>query len=162
MRVGVLADTHIPSRARAIPQAVLDAFRVVDLIVHAGDLATGQVLTALRRLAPVHAVYGNVDEPELKRILPRRLVVAVDDARLAIIHGDSTFLPAHEIARRAFGTDEIACVIYGHSHMPECVTEDGVLYFNPGSPTDRRKAVRCSYGILSVEQGRVEGALYYL
>jgi|DewCreStandDraft_1066081.scaffolds.fasta_scaffold00342_11 putative phosphoesterase len=162
MRIGVLSDTHIPDRAKTLPAPVLEVLRDCGMIIHAGDFCVPAVLDELRRLAPVHAVYGNMDAPELKMALPRRLVVEIEGARIGIVHGDSSSFPARTVARRTFAADGVACVIYGHSHLPERTWEGGVLYLNPGSPTDPRRAMRCSFGILTIEGGRIDAELHHL
>ncbi|MER3405442.1 MAG: YfcE family phosphodiesterase [Chloroflexota bacterium] len=162
MRIGVLSDTHIPDRAKTLPAPVLEVLRDCATIIHAGDFCVPAVLEELRCLAPVHAVYGNMDSPELKMALLRRLVVEIGGARIGIVHGDSSSFPARAVARRTFAADGVACVIYGHSHLPERTWEGGVLYLNPGSPTDPRRATRCSFGILTIEGGQIDAQLQYL
>lgn len=161
MKIGVLSDTHIPSRARALPPLLLRAFQGVDAILHAGDLAHESVLWELERLAPVYAVRGNVDPPQLWRELPVRRLITLGGARIGLIHGDGTSGSTLERARRAFSAESVDCIVFGHSHEPYCEREDGILLFNPGSPTDRRRQPKHSYGILTVTGGRVEGRIVY-
>lgn len=173
-RVGVLSDTHIPQKARALPSRVLDAFAGVDLILHGGDLVTPEVLDLLQRIAPVEAVGGNNDPAELCERLGWKKVVEVGGARIGLVHGHrgrgrNTPDRAAHAFRREPG---VAAVVFGHSHLP-LVAEPGkklfpesdplpFLLFNPGSPTDRRHAPRCSYGFLTIEDGRVAAELIWL
>lgn len=160
MRIGVLSDTHIPRRARVIPSEVFEGFSGVELIIHAGDLVSPEVLSELSVIAPVHAVYGNMDPPEVRQLLPRTRTVEVGDWRIGVVHGDGKAGTTVQRARRAF--DEVHCVVFGHSHRPLCERqEDGVLLFNPGSPTDRRSSPWFSYGILTLSAAGVDGKVVY-
>lgn len=151
MRVVVISDTHMPGRARVLPRKLLAELDGADLILHAGDLATVEVLNALRELAPVQAVYGNVDEPELKRVLPRRTKVDVQGRTVGLVHGDSPSLPTVQRACAEFVDEPVDAIVFGHSHKPLLRRDDGVLLFNPGSPTDRRAQPHFSYGRLWVD-----------
>jgi len=157
LKIGVLSDTHIPSRARSLPPIIFEAFAGAAMILHAGDIATGDVLVELEAIAPVYAVRGNVDPPELCARLPATRVVEVEGVRIGLIHGDGPHGRTEDRALKAFsGVD---CVVFGHTHVPVCERRGGVLLFNPGSPTDRRTQSKCSYGILSVRGGAIEGEI---
>ena len=151
MKVLVLSDTHMPGRAKALPKPLLVDLERADLILHAGDLATVDVLNMLRGLGPVQAVYGNVDEPELRRLLPRRMKVDVAGKTVGLVHGDSPSLQTVQRARAEFVDEAVDAIVFGHSHKPLLRREDGVLLFNPGSPTDRRAQPRFSYGRIWVD-----------
>jgi putative phosphoesterase len=155
VKVIVLSDTHLPTRARALPKPLLADLEGADLVLHAGDLATVDVLNALRQIAPTHAVYGNVDEPELRRVLPRRTKVDVRGKTVGLVHGDSPSLPTLQRAQAEFVDEAVDAIVFGHSHKPLLRREDGVLLFNPGSPTDRRAQPRFSYGRMWVDDDDV-------
>jgi len=156
MRVIVLSDTHMPGRARNLPARLIADLETADLIVHAGDFATVETLEMLRAFAPVEGVYGNVDEPELRRLLPRRKLIEVLGRPLGLVHGDSPSLPTAQRAYAEFVDQPVDVVVFGHSHKPLLRREGDVLLFNPGSPTDRRAEPRFSYGRLGVgEDGRL-------
>lgn len=159
MIVGLISDTHIAGEARALPSALVDRMREVDLILHAGDFITTDTLDYLRTLAPVYAVFGNVDEPELKAVLPKSREVRVGNFRIGLIHGDGIGHTTIERARRAF--DDIDCIAFGHSHSPVIVTLRSVLMVNPGSPTDKRREPRPSFAILTIED-TIEAEIMYL
>jgi putative phosphoesterase len=124
--VGIISDTHGLMR----PQA-LDALRGCDLIIHAGDVGTPDILASLRALAPTHVVRGNVDYGDWADKLPLRATVDVGENRFHLLHDIATL----DLDPAAAG---IAAVIFGHSHRPSIETRDGVLYLNPGSAGPRR------------------------
>jgi putative phosphoesterase len=140
----------VPSRARSLPRPLLDDLERADLIVHAGDFATVDVLNMLRLYGPVRAVHGNVDEPDLRRLLPRRLKFQLGERTIGLVHGDSPALPTLQRARAEFVDEPVDAIVFGHSHRPLLAHEGDLLLFNPGSPTDRRSEPRFSYGWLEV------------
>ena len=164
MRVGVISDTHIYDRRRVIPPMVWQAFAGVDCILHAGDIARQDVLDELAALAPVHAVYGNVDPPELVSTLKAALVLDLDGARIGLTHGHlGRGRTTPQCALSLFtGVKGLRAVVFGHSHEPYNQAQRGVLLFNPGSPTERRRQPRPSYGFLTIEDGLVGGQIVYL
>jgi uncharacterized protein len=124
--------------------------------VHAGDFATVEAFEMLRGYAPVQGVYGNVDQPELRQLLPRRLRFEVLGRWVGVVHGDSPSLPTAQRAMAEFVDQEVDVVVFGHSHKPLARREGDVLLFNPGSPTDRRAEPRFSYGRLRLgDDGRL-------
>lgn len=161
LTIGILADTHMPNRARDLPYPVAAAMRDVDLILHAGDINTRDALEHIRKLGPpVLAVRGNVDAPEVAMTLPVQRVVMVGEWRIGLVHGDGGGGGGGSTAGRARRSfSEVDCVIFGHSHTPMNERIDGTLMFNPGSPTDRRKEPFFSYGILHVTEGGIEGEI---
>ena len=163
MRIGVLSDTHIPTRARQLPPVLFEIFSDVDLLLHAGDLVTENVLLDLQTLAPLEAVAGNMDPPHLKQRLGSKKILEVAGFRLGLTHGhqgeDRSKTPQQALAE--FAADQVDCVIFGHSHQPYLETINGVLLFNPGSPTDHRREPRPSCGLLTLDD-RVTVEIIYL
>ncbi len=159
LTIGVLADTHMPSKARELPPLVAHAMRNVALILHAGDLTTLDALERIRRLGPpVLAVRGNQEASDVRMRLPVQRVVEVGPWRIGMVHGDGGIgRTTAERARRSFSN--VTCVIFGHSHQPMNEEVDGVLLFNPGSPTDRRKEPSFSYGLLQVTDTGIAGEI---
>ncbi|GII31401.1 metallophosphoesterase family protein [Planotetraspora mira] len=154
MRLVVLSDTHAPRRWKSCPPAVAEHLRGADLILHAGDVCTAEVLVELTAYAPVRAVLGNNDGPDVAAWgAPETLELQVDGLRIAMIHdsGQATGRTAR-MRHRFPGAD---LVVFGHSHIPMDLTGDGVRIFNPGSPTDRRRQPKGTVGVLDVEDGRV-------
>ncbi len=170
VRVGVISDTHIAEvgSRRVIPPAVLEAFRAVDLILHAGDATCRVVLEQLALLAPVQAVAGNVDAPELAYELPTARLLRLGGVSIGLTHGhlgDGHSTPQRAL-RRFANVPDLRAVVFGHSHEPCNEAHHGphsdVLLFNPGSPTERRRQPRPSFGLLTVRDGTVRGEVVYL
>jgi putative phosphoesterase len=154
-RVIVLADTHIRRGGkRRLPDVVYHALEGADLVLHAGDLVTGDVLDDLRRFAPVEAVLGNNDV-ELGGSLPLERVIDVDGAQVAMVHDSGPRDGRARRMHRRFPDADI--VVFGHSHIPwDAEGVDGQILFNPGSPTERRRQPRCTYGVLEFAEGVVK------
>ena len=153
-RIAVLADTHLRrGSSRRLPEPAWDHLRRADLIVHAGDVLIADLLDELGAVAPTVAVLGNNDH-ELRGVLPEERSVEVDGVQLAVVHdaGPKAGRPGR-MRRRFPGAD---VVVFGHSHQP--VDEpgvDGQRLFNPGSPTERRRALHHTMGILETAGGRL-------
>jgi uncharacterized protein len=143
MVVGVISDTHGLLRPEA-----LATLRGSELILHAGDIGAPEILTELRRLAPVHAVRGNVDVQPWAASLPAIEVVEAGGSLLYMLHN----LKELDLKPRAAG---FAAVVSGHSHVPGHKVRDGVLYFNPGSAGPRRFRLPVSVGRLTITNGRI-------
>jgi uncharacterized protein len=148
--VAVISDTHLPRGNRTLPAACVERLRSADLILHAGDLATADVLADLRALGPpVQAVHGNVDDEQVRRLLPSARLVDAGGARIAMTHDAG---PAGGRLRRLRARFADAdAVVFGHSHIPlhEC-DDSGFQIFNPGSPTDRRRQPVHTMGLARV------------
>jgi putative phosphoesterase len=140
--LAIISDTHLPRGSRAVPAECVARLRAADLILHAGDLVTADVLANLRSIGPpVEAVHGNVDDAEVRDLLPGARVVAAGAARIAMVHDGG---PADgRLARlhKRFASAGADAVVFGHSHIPlhERDRATGFQIFNPGSPTDRRR-----------------------
>ncbi|WHT23120.1 metallophosphoesterase family protein [Crossiella sp. CA-258035] len=157
MLVAVLADTHAPRRWKGCPPAVAEHLREADVILHAGDVCTANVLHELAAFAPVHAVLGNNDGPDVAAWgAPETLELDLDGLRVAMIHDSGQANGRTARMRRRF--PEADLVVFGHSHIPMDVTGDGVRIFNPGSPTDRRRQPQGTMGLLRIERGELAEA----
>jgi putative phosphoesterase len=159
--VAAISDTHLPRGARRLPEACLELLRGADLILHAGDLSALSLLEELRALGPpVHAVHGNADEPAVRELLPKELVVEAEAARIGMAHlpGPRTGREAR-LARRFPGC---AAVVYGHTHLPQVERHGEVWILNPGSPTERRRAPAHTMLLLEVEAGTLRPELVTL
>ena len=147
MQIAIIADTHMPKGQRRLPQECLKRLRAADLIVHAGDLCSVSVLRELEAINSVVAVGGNVDDAELGALLPAKIVIPLSHGlRLGVIHDAGPARGRLERMRRRF--PGVAAVIFGHSHLPlHEQAPDGFQIFNPGSPTERRRAPQRTMGI---------------
>jgi putative phosphoesterase len=159
--LAIISDTHLPRGARRIPDSCLERLRAADAILHAGDLIAVSVLRELEALGPpVHAVRGNVDGPDLAMLLPRVRTVEAEGARIAMIHDAGPADGRLRRMRRMF--PDADAVVFGHSHLPLHEQADGFELFNPGSPTERRRAPHHTMGIATVTGGRVRFELVAL
>lgn len=150
MRIGVIADTHIPGRARRLPPQVLEHLSGVDLILHAGDLVSRTVLEVLSEVAPVMAVAGNNDPEPLASELGLTREISLAGYRIGMSHGH-VGKGRSTVERALSHFDQLDCVVFGHSHMPYIAKHGRTMAFNPGSPTDRRRSPHFSLGILTLE-----------
>jgi putative phosphoesterase len=153
----VISDTHAPRRWKACPPRVAECLAGVDLILHAGDVCVAWVLDELSEFAPVRAVLGNNDGEDVARWgAPETLEFELEGLPVAMIHDSGPSTGRLARMRRAFPAAEL--VVYGHSHIPMDVSEDGLRIFNPGSPTDRRRQPHGTVGLLTVTDGRLVDA----
>jgi putative phosphoesterase len=149
--IAVIADTHMPKGKRALPEECVARIRAADALIHAGDFSAASVLAELRELCPVVlAVHGNVDDAELRRELPEELAVEVGGRTLAVVHDAGP--SKGRLGRMRARFPDADAVVFGHSHLPLHEEENGFQIFNPGSPTERRRAPRTSMGILHPER----------
>jgi hypothetical protein len=156
--IAVIADTHMPKGARRLPDRCAELLAEAQAVLHAGDFIRVEVLRELEAICPgpVHGVHGNVDEAELRGLLPETLELTFGSHRVAMIHDPGPAKGRLARMRRRF--PEADAVVFGHSHLPlhEVGEEDEVAagegdafrIFNPGSPTERRRAPRRSMGLL--------------
>ncbi|WP_425548895.1 metallophosphoesterase family protein [Actinomadura meridiana] len=157
MRVVAISDTHAPRRWTSCPPRVAEHLRGADVILHAGDVCTAAVLDELAGYAPVHAVLGNNDGPDVAEWgAPERLELDLDGLAVAMVHDSGQARGRTARMRRWFPTADL--VVFGHSHIPLDETGDGVRIFNPGSPTDRRRQPHGTLGLLDIRDGRLTGA----
>lgn len=154
VNIAVISDTHLPRGSRLLPDACVARLRTADLILHAGDVVTPEVLAEIAALGPpVVAVHGNMDIHELRDTLPAERIVEAGGVRIAMLHDAG---PASgRLARMRARFPEADAVVFGHSHIPLHEERDGFQLFNPGSPTDRRRQPRHTMGRARVENGRV-------
>jgi putative phosphoesterase len=148
--VGVISDTHGLVRPEA-----LAALRGSDLILHAGDIGSPDVLVTLTGIAPLIAIRGNIDMEPWARELPPNVAVEIGEALVYMLHDRKLLDLKPEAAR-------MAAVIYGHSHLPAIERRHGVLYFNPGSAGPRRFQLPISLGRLTVTGSKIEPELITL
>lgn len=160
MIIGVLSDTHLPRRGKDLPSQLLKSLARVDAIIHAGDFTSLQVLTRLQELAPVYAVFGNMDCEELRKVLPPKLQMQRHGFTVGIVHGDGSGGSTQSRAWEAFPNAD--CIIHGHSHIPGISKKGRRILFNPGSPLDKRSQPYHTYGRLTIEPERLKAEILAL
>lgn len=148
-RIGIISDTHIPKRAPRVPDTALRHFEDVELILHAGDLSSLAVVNQLEAYAPVLAVQGNVELPEVVAALPIKREIVVGGCAIGLVHILGDRAHHRRNARREFPDARV--VVFGHSHIPYVEDADGLLLVNPGSPTDRRTQPHFTLARLTIE-----------
>lgn len=160
IRVLVLADTHAPRFWKGLPAGLREPLEDADLVLHAGDVCVPSVLDELSAFAPVRAVLGNNDDADVARwsggpdgAVPETLELDLAGLPIAMIH-DAGAKQGRDrrMARRFPGA---ALVVFGHSHIPLDDPDGAVHLFNPGSPTDKRRQPRFTYGVLEIADGVV-------
>ncbi len=160
--IGVVSDTHIPTRGRAVPNSLFDLFETVGLILHAGDLVDEQVLDELNVIAPVEAVAGNMDPVMLQSRLGRLKLIEVGAVKIGLLHGD---VGGHRVdfdqVLELFYPEQPRVIVFGHLHQPVEEQYKGVLFFNPGSLIDPRREPRPTCGILHLENSSVRSEIIY-
>lgn len=161
MQLAIIADTHLPKGARRLPDSCVERLRAADLIIHAGDFTRLSVLQELESYSQVIAVHGNVDDLEVRARVPEVREVQADGARIALMHdaGPAT----GRLARLKRRFPDADAVVFGHSHLPLHQTApDGFQIFNPGSPTERRRAPSHTMGLAHVGDGTLSFELIEL
>ncbi|WGW12244.1 metallophosphoesterase [Saxibacter everestensis] len=156
----LLADTHLPKRAKVLPEALWQAVDAADIVIHAGDWVSEELLDLLeKRSNRLLGCYGNNDGPGLRRRLPLITQAAIEDVRLAVIHETG---PATGRERRMDEQfPDADAVVFGHSHIPwDTTTERGLRLLNPGSPTDRRRQPYCTYMTAEIDGDRLTVQLH--
>jgi len=152
--VGIISDTHNLLRSQ-----VFDIFAGVDQIIHAGDIGSGDILTELETIAPVHAVYGNTDRFPLIERLKDREQLSFGDVHVFVTHIGGK----PKEMRRFYPEVALAnVVIFGHSHRPLQVVDDGVIFFNPGSAGPRRFSLPVTVGKMEIRDGKIEAQIVEL
>jgi putative phosphoesterase len=155
MRIGVVADTH----SQGLPKAMLEDFRNVDFIIHAGDFCSLSDLKIFEKLGKVIGVRGNMDEPSLAAKLPEYRIIELEGVSIGITHGVGPVKTILNVMKEKFKKEKVDVVIFGHSHQAFNEKIKHILYFNPGSPTDTLRAPYRSYGILHLDQGKAVGEI---
>jgi uncharacterized protein len=155
MQLLLMADTHVPKRARDLPEQLWQAVDEADVVVHAGDWVCVELLDALlTRVDRLIGVVGNNDGPSLSARLPEVATAQLDGVQLAVIH-DTGPATGRE-ARCATRFPDTDVLIFGHSHIPwDTVAPSGLRLLNPGSPTDRRREPTCSWMTAEITNGQL-------
>lgn len=159
MHIAVLSDTHLRA-GRTLPTFVWEHLNQADLILHAGDLTNMGLFEDLSSIAPVRAVQGNCDDWDV--LLPDQDVFECELLRIGLIHGNSgRGKSTPERAYNAFIDSKVDIIVFGHSHSPYLEWKNGILLFNPGSPTDKRREQYFSFGLIDIHKGEAKAKHVY-
>lgn len=158
MKIGIISDTHLNISDNRLEKIVENCFCDVDLILHAGDIVELDVLDVFRG-KEVYAVSGNMDHDSVRAVFPGKRILEIEGRRIGLIHGWGSPFGLEEKIMREF--ENVECIVYGHTHRVMNETREGVLLFNPGSPTDQRFAKHNSVGILDIGR-EITGRIIYL
>ena len=153
-RLLILADTHVPKRAKGLPARVWDEVETADIVIHAGDWVVPELHDELvERAASLVAVWGNNDGPDLRRLLPEVARVELEGMKWGVVHETGPKARRGERMRAAY--PDLDVLVFGHSHIPWDTEHEGLRLLNPGSPTDRRRQPHCTYLTCTVRDGAV-------
>ncbi len=168
MKIIVLADTHIPERAEDLPEKIYEDLKTAQLIIHAGDFTSPELLKKLKKICKVKAVAGNMDDLKLKKRLPVKQLITIplppsdrnkktaDKLRIGLMHGWGAPAGLKNIIKKEFVKEKPNIIIFGHSHQPLIERDGNTLFFNPGSATDLIFAKTRTYGIITIDATLIE------
>jgi len=162
MKIGVISDTHVSINSYKLPSKLLNGLKGSDLIIHAGDLLDLCVLEGLKKITKVEAVYGNMDPLKVRAVLQDKRILNIGGKKLCLMHGYGNPDNLITLLKNEFSAEKPDIVVFGHSHTPLNKYIDGVLFFNPGSPTDTMFAPYRSYGIIEITKGNLTAAIHKL
>lgn len=153
MRLLIIADTHVPKRARDLPAAVWAAVDTADVVIHAGDWVSPGLLDQLEtRSRRLLACWGNNDGDELRARLPERADATLQGVRFTVVHETGAASGRDERMARLYPDTDV--LVFGHSHIPwDATASTGLRLLNPGSPTDRRRQPHCTYLTATLSDG---------
>ena len=153
MKIGVISDTHILNKSEHVSGIILDVFKQMDMVIHAGDMVDLRVIDELKSVCPnVVAVAGNMDQEDVKNKYPVKEIIEISGYRIGLMHGCGPALNLVELLKGAFKADKPDIIVFGHSHKPMNEFIDGILFFNPGSANDFTSGYN-SYGIIEINEG---------
>lgn len=160
MKIVVVSDTHMPRMAKRLPETLTKELRGADFILHAGDWTDPEVAQQLEKYAPVDGVTGNNDGHDIWRKFGWQKTLTFGEVKIGIVHGhgEGGRMGTEERAIAAFKDEDVDCIVYGHSHIPVLREIGGVLVFNPGSPTDKRKQPLYSFGLLEIDGRQIHAS----
>ncbi|KGK89726.1 phosphoesterase [Desulfosporosinus sp. HMP52] len=159
MHIAVLSDTHLRP-GKSLPSFVWEHLNQVDMILHAGDLTNMGLLEELSSIAQVRAVSGNCDGWDVA--LPDRDIIECESVSIGLIHGHvGKGKNTPDRAYYAFVDSKVDIIVFGHSHTPFLEWRNGLLLFNPGSPTDKRREQYFSFGLINIQHGEIQAKHLY-
>lgn len=160
MKIGIISDTHIPKNAKELPSVIFDHFKNVDLILHAGDITELSVIDELSKITPnIQAVIGNMDPSSNQAVLPMKKIINADGVKIGLIHGWGSPTGIKNRLFDEFKNDKPDIIVFGHTHQPEKININNVLFINPGSPTDKFFTSINSVALLKIENRKSEAEI---
>ena len=152
----LIADTHVPNRARDLPAAVWAAVDTSDVVIHAGDWVSPDLFDQLEaRSRRLLACWGNNDGDELRTRLPERADATLEGLRFTVVHETGAAVGRDERMARQYPDTDV--LVFGHSHIPwDATASTGLRLLNPGSPTDRRRQPFCTYMTATAANGALK------
>ena len=161
--VGLISDTHIPTKAKRLPLKVFEVFKNADFIIHAGDLVQLEVLSELEQLAPVLAVHGNMDRKDIREKLPKMNTLKTYDWIIGVMHDPGTLFGKSKMLKIA-EENNFKVLVYGHTHHSSIRWEDKLLFINPGSPTNPLPPfiTKPTVGVLRITREKIEPEIILL
>ena len=150
LKIGIISDTHLSDTTPELDSYIKTHFSDIEVILHAGDLVHMNVLDAFKG-KQIYAVCGNMDKEDVAKSLPRKIELEFNGYRIGLIHGWGN--PSDMQSRLIDEFNAVHCIVYGHTHRVCNEVYDGILFFNPGSPTDKRFAPFNSLGIITISSG---------
>ncbi|MFW6001009.1 MAG: YfcE family phosphodiesterase [Halanaerobium sp.] len=151
MKIGVISDTHLPDSGSGLPEKLMKELKKVDLIIHAGDLTENEVYEHLKSVNEVKAVAGNMDSFALREKLKEKITFTVNEKRISIVHGHQ-FRGRNMLQGLNYSFPESDLIIFGHTHRPFNEKLGEKIFFNPGSPTDKRLEKDYTFGIIYIDK----------
>ena len=162
MRIIVLSDTHIPERATDLPLKLVEEIKNADMVIHAGDFVSLALYEKIKSLCSnVRAVWGNMDPQELRGVLSQKEIFKAGNFKIGIFHGYGAPNRMVEILNLEFKDDKVDIIIFGHSHSTMNEKRGEILFFNPGSPTDKLFATANTYGVIEIND-KIESRIVQL
>ncbi|WP_173918083.1 metallophosphoesterase [Halobacillus sp. Marseille-Q1614] len=161
MQLVILADTHMPKKAKQLPEKLVQELQKADLIIHAGDWQTPEVYEQFQEYGEVVGVYGNIDGPDIQELLPRRQILELNGYRIGLVHGHGEKKTTEKRVVEEFEGEELDIIIFGHSHLPLLRYVKKTMLFNPGSATDKRRLPRFSFGKITLQDGIHAEHIFY-
>ncbi|MFN2339687.1 MAG: YfcE family phosphodiesterase [Halanaerobium sp.] len=150
MKIGVISDTHLPNADQDFPAELIIELKKVDLIIHAGDHCEERFLNKLKSLAEVRTIAGNRDSYPLQKKLKDKITFEAAGKKISVIHGHQ-FRGKNILQGLNYSFNDSDIIVFGHTHRPFNERLSDKLFFNPGSPTDKRLEKNFTFGIIEIE-----------
>lgn len=151
MKIGVISDTHLPHAGKGLPETLIEELKDVDLIIHAGDHCELKFLNKLKSLAEVKSVAGNRDSYQIQKKLKDKITFEAAGKKISVIHGHQ-FRGKNILQGLNYSFVDSDIIVFGHTHRPFNERVSDKLFFNPGSPTDKRLEKNYTFGIIEIEE----------